>query len=129
MFSVRIEIGRGFSSGRTLLEATDEWVWMRIHELRQSCLASSVYVTIESGRANLKLGTPCVDELERPIPERCNDLELKILDLWDSMGLNDPDFTAGSAVFFVQRLRWLLDPEAVRAGMQTPLKIGGSEKC
>jgi hypothetical protein len=110
MSFITIEIGRGVHSCRSLIDAADEWVWMRIHELRQCQLSAPVRVIIQTERVSLTLLTPEVEATDE-IPGKFNRIEQQIVEIWKSMGMNCPSFTAGGALFFIQRLRLILDKE------------------
>jgi hypothetical protein len=112
VIGIEIEIGRGLDSRRSFKDATDEWVWMRIHEMAHYGQPVTVRVTIQTERANLKIGTPC-SRIVIPARESCNVFEWEILDIWQLMGMDCSSFTAGGAVFFMQRMRLLFnEPQA-----------------
>jgi hypothetical protein len=110
MISITITIGCGANSNQCFLEATDDWVWMRIHELRLCRLAAPFHISIQTPRASLMLATP-TDANAEHLQGEFNSLEQQIIDIWLRMGMHCPHYTAGSAVFFMQRLRLLLDRE------------------
>ena len=74
MSFITIEIGRGAHSSRSLIDATDEWVWMRIHELRQCRLSAPVRIIIQTERASLTLLAPEVEATDE-IPGKFNRIE------------------------------------------------------
>jgi hypothetical protein len=83
---------------------------MRIHELRLCRLMAPFHITIQAQRASLVLATPSETEAEF-VSSEFNPLEQQIIDIWMRMGMHCPSYTAGSAVFFMQRLRLLLERE------------------
>lgn len=83
---------------------------MRIHELRLCRLIAQFRITIQTPRASLKLATP-LEATTEVVSDEFNPLEQKVIDIWMRMGMHCPDYTPGSAVFFMQRLRLLLERE------------------
>jgi hypothetical protein len=110
MITITITIGGGANSIQSFLDATDNWVWMRIHELRLCRLVAPFHISIQTQRASLILATPLEANAEH-VQGEFNPLEQQIIDIWLRMGMHCPHYTAGSAVFFMQRLRLLLDSE------------------
>jgi hypothetical protein len=113
---VIIEIGRGGHSERTLDEATDEWVWMRIHELRYARLSPTFRVTLQNVSLNLELTTPEREENVQEIASG-DSLEWEICEIWQKMGMNEVDYTAGAAVRFMHRLRLLFGNDSSAEGL------------
>lgn len=83
---------------------------MRIHELRLCRLGAPFHISIQTQRGSLILATPTTAN-EDYVQGEFNPLEQQIIDIWVRMGMHCPNYTAGSAVFFMQRLRLLLDRE------------------
>lgn len=104
---ISITVGSGLNSKQCILDATDDWVWMRIHELRFCQLMAPFHIVIETQRVSVVLATPSEAEAEFASGV-FNSLEQQIIDIWLRMGMHCPNYTPGSAVFFMQRLRLLL---------------------
>ncbi len=108
MPSVEIKVGNHGDCVRELSKATDEWVWMRIHELRSVRLQPHFKVSIRKGTLAIELCTPASGEQEVEADSDC-DFECKVVDIWKRMDLHCSDYTAGAAVCFLRHLRSLVD--------------------
>ncbi|MEO0509867.1 MAG: hypothetical protein AAF065_08415 [Verrucomicrobiota bacterium] len=105
---INIQIGYGDFSICPLRDANDEWVWMRIYELRDHGMDCRFKVQFNLDGQAYTYATPRQGNhlySKRTVSEN---LQLrKISQLWDKMGLHKPDYTAGGAVLFLRRLRKL----------------------
>jgi hypothetical protein len=95
------------SDQRTLDGADPQWITQEIQGRRKDGLSVCVVVRIQTEGLNLTLSTPwCAKGAgggRSPNPR-----ERAILDLWSELGLNEGDFSPGSVVAFLRRLRGLL---------------------
>lgn len=84
--------------------ADAHWVTQQITRRRADGLTPCIRVTIKTGSLNMVLSTPsCASTAgggRLPTLQ-----ETAIFDLWQQGGLNDPAFTPGSIVAFLQHLR------------------------
>ena len=108
MFEVKIQIGYGQDAERPLSEASDEWVWMRLYELRSGGLSSRLKFVYKREGCYLSLQTPRAKG-STPVRELTggDDVAVSIIKLWEKLDMESADFTAGAAVLFLRRFRKL----------------------
>lgn len=90
-----------------LEEATPQWINQQINARKHENQPVCVQVDVNADNARLALATPtCARRGGGGRPP--NRLESEVIELWERRGLNDPNFSSGSVVAFLQQLKELL---------------------
>lgn len=101
---ISVSIG---SEQRSLSDADPHWVARQVGGRHPDGTSVCVVVNIDVTDARLSLATPsCARHLGGG--RRPNAKESQLVALWNQLGLNETDFTAGNVVAFLQQLRNLL---------------------
>lgn len=99
MCPITIEIG---SEQRDLPEADPSWINTQINRRRSDRQTVCVRVTVHTGDVHVSLSTPtCPRGVGGRPPNRS---ESQVINLWNTLRLNRPDFTGGQVVAFLARV-------------------------
>ena len=100
MITVRI-----VSETRDIADASESWITQSINRRRKDNVSVCVEVVIDTSGANLRLATPaCATGASGGGFRPPNANERELIDLWNSRGLNSPDFAAGNLVAFLKQV-------------------------
>lgn len=97
---VTVQIG---PDQRSIGDVTSAWVNEQINRRRHENRPVCVQVRVQEGSLHMVLSTPgcqCNGSATRPPSED----ERQILLLWERRGLDQPDFTGGNLIAFLQQL-------------------------
>lgn len=87
-----------------LAEASPDWITQQVNRRRADGDSVCAQVSVAVGDVNLRLTTPqCGGGAGVGRPP--NGAERRIIELWSERGLNQPDYTGGQLVAFLQQLR------------------------
>lgn len=96
---IKIQIGE---SERTREEADEAWINQQINMRREDGLTVCVRVIIKERDLDMVLSTPTcknrVSGSRQPTPR-----ENMVFDLWKKRGLDNPDFTGGNLIAFLNQ--------------------------
>lgn len=102
--SANIRIG---DSERNLFDADEHWIIEQINVRKAAEGGICVQVLITTGERKLRLTTPGCSTSPGKGPEPTSQ-QMAIIDLWNKLGLNKPDFTGGQLIAFRAQLKKLI---------------------
>jgi len=92
---------------RKLFEADEHWITDQINQRKRDGLLICVQVLIDFGGRKLRLTTPtCAGSGGGGLQPTAQ--EKQIFELWDKMGMNTDDFSAGKLIAFRAHLKRIL---------------------
>jgi hypothetical protein len=98
---ITIQIGN--SGDRSLEDATPQWINEQIKRRRDDDQPVCIQVRIDEPSANITLATPGCFSGGGGGGRTPNQREQRIFELWSKRGLNDPNFTAGNLIAFLNQ--------------------------
>lgn len=99
---VRIKIG----DYEKKLDNIDEcWINQTINGYRKEKIPLSVHVIFEEGSLNMVLSAP---PPKSSFIRKPRGAEIQICNLWNEVGLNNPEFTGGNLIAFIKQLKKIL---------------------